>query len=133
MNIEYWYFILLVIVMTVIFFWRCIRFLKKPTQEQMQSVREWLLYAVTVAEKALGSGTGKLKLRYVYNMFIEKFSYLAKIITFDTFSNLVDMALDDLEEMINNIPAVSEYVTGNTLENKTRSDEYEHNNNSRTQ
>ena len=36
-------------------------------------VKEWLRYAVTIAEQELGSGTGQIKLRQVYDMFIERF------------------------------------------------------------
>ena len=53
-------------------------FIKRPTSEQIKSIKEWLLWAVTEAEKNLGSGTGQLKLRYVYNMFIERFRGLSK-------------------------------------------------------
>ena len=56
-----------------------------PTNEQLKKVKEWLLWAVAEAEKELGSGTGQLKLRYVYDMFIVKFPSLAKIISFETF------------------------------------------------
>ena len=37
-------------------------FVKMPSDKQLNKVREWLLYAVTKAEKELGAGTGKLKL-----------------------------------------------------------------------
>jgi hypothetical protein len=33
-------------------------FVKLPSKEQLNKVEEWLLYAVTEAEKQLGSGTG---------------------------------------------------------------------------
>ena len=46
------------------------RFLKMPTSEQRERVKEWLLWAVTEAEKELGSGTGQLKLRQVYDLFL---------------------------------------------------------------
>lgn len=36
-------------------------FVKMPSDKQLNKVREWLLYAVTKAEKELGAGTGKLK------------------------------------------------------------------------
>ena len=65
-------------------------FTEKPSEEQIKSVKEWLLYAVAEAERYFGGGTGQLKLRFVYDMFIEKFPYTAALITFDTFSNLVD-------------------------------------------
>lgn len=38
-------------------------FVKMPSDKQLNKVREWLLYAVTKAEKELGAGTGKLKLQ----------------------------------------------------------------------
>ncbi len=60
-------------------------FVKMPSDKQLNKVREWLLYAVTKAEKELGAGTGKLKLRYVYDMFVARFEWLAKVITFDMF------------------------------------------------
>lgn len=39
------------------------RFVGLPTEKQLAKVKEWLLWAVTEAEKDLGGGTGKLKLR----------------------------------------------------------------------
>lgn len=45
-------------------------FVKMPSDKQLNKVREWLLYAVTKAEKELGGGTGQIKLRYVYDMFV---------------------------------------------------------------
>ena len=71
-----------------------------PTEEQVNKVKEWLLYAVTMAEKELGGGTGKIKLRYVYDLFLSKFSWLAKVITFERFSTLVDEALDEMKELL---------------------------------
>lgn len=85
-------------------------FVKRPTSAQIKSVKEWLLYAVTKAEKALGSGTGQLKLRYVYDMFIDKFPYLSGIITFYMFSGLVDDALDDMRHLLETNNAVRNYV-----------------------
>lgn len=43
-------------------------FVKMPSDKQLNKVREWLLYAVTKAEKEMGGGTGQIKLRYVYDM-----------------------------------------------------------------
>ena len=40
-----------------------------------RSVVEFLLQAVVMAEKDLGSGTGKIKLSVVYGNFIEKYNY----------------------------------------------------------
>ena len=51
-------------------------FVKMPSDKQLNKVREWLLYAVTKAEKELGGGTGQIKLRYVYDMFVARFTCL---------------------------------------------------------
>lgn len=67
-----------------------------------QKVKNWLVYAVSIAESELGSGTGQLKLRSVYNMFILRFPKLSMIITFSRFSALVDDALDIMREMLKN-------------------------------
>lgn len=87
-----------------------LNFIQKPSDDQIQSVREWLLFACVQAERALGSGTGKLKLRYVYDMFLEKFPYIAKFLTFDTFSQYVDEALEKMKELLNTNERVKEYV-----------------------
>lgn len=73
-------------------------------------VREWLLYAVTKAEKELGAGTGKLKLRYVYDMFVARFEWLAKVITFDMFSMMVDEALEQMRTMLDSNEAVQKLI-----------------------
>ena len=77
-----------------------------PSDKQLNKVREWLLYAVTKAEKELGAGTGKLKLRYVYDMFVARFEWLAKVITFDMFSMMVDEALEQMRTMLDSNEAV---------------------------
>lgn len=78
-------------------------FIKMGRAQQLNKVKQWLLYAVVEAEKELGSKTGQLKLRYVYNLFVSKFKMLSYIISFETFSMLVDEALDEMKDMINMI------------------------------
>ena len=75
-----------------------------------QKVREWLRYIVTVAERDLGSKTGQLKLRYCYDMFIQRFPVFSKLISFDTFSKLVDEALEFLREQLDKNEAVKSFV-----------------------
>lgn len=89
-----------------------VRFFRLPTSEQLVKAREWLLWAVTEAEKALGGGTGKLKLRQVYDLFVVRFPWLAKVISFEHFSGLVDDALEEMREMLKNNPDVRNYVEG---------------------
>lgn len=87
-------------------------FAEKPSEEQIKSVKEWLLYAVVEAERYFGGGTGQIKLRFVYDMFIDKFPYVATFITFNDFSVAVDEALVKMEKMLETNNAVSTYVKG---------------------
>ena len=87
-------------------------FMKMPKTSQITKVKEWLLYAVAIAEKELGSGTGKLKLRYVYDMFISKFPHLSKTVSFEGFSLLVDEALEQFREMLEQNKNVNKYING---------------------
>ena len=84
--------------------------LQMPSDKQLNKVREWLLYAVTKAEKELGAGTGKLKLRYVYDMFVARFEWLAKVITFDMFSMMLDEALEQMRTMLDSNEAVQKLI-----------------------
>ena len=89
-----------------------VRFYKSGTEKQLTKVREWLLYAVSLAEKELGGGTGKLKLRYVYDMFVVKFPWLAKVISFERFSTIVDESLEEMNKMLATNDAVANFVVG---------------------
>ena len=91
--INYWHIIMAVAALpavAVLFVCRCFGL---PRDAQLNKVREWLLGAVTEAEKNLGGGTGKLKLRQVYDLFVTRFPWLAKTVSFELFSSLVDDAL----------------------------------------
>lgn len=89
-------------------------FVKMPSDKQLKKVREWLLYAVTKAEKELGGGTGQIKLRYVYDMFVARFTWLAQVISFEIFSVMVDDALEKMKGMLENNKAMQELVSGET-------------------
>ena len=86
------------------------QFIKLEKDKQLEIVKEWLLLAVVEAEKKLGGGTGQIKLRYVYDMFIEKFKFLALMITFEQFSIMVDMALDKVRLMLSSNEKLKDYV-----------------------
>lgn len=88
------------------------RFVGLPTEAQLSKVREWLLWAVTEAEKNLGGGTGKLKLRQVYDLFVTRFPWLAKLVSFELFSDMVDDALEEMREMLDTNQAVKAFVEG---------------------
>ena len=85
-------------------------FYKQEKSKQLEMIRQWLLLAVIEAEKQLGSGTGAVKLRYVYDMFIKRFKFISKIITFEQFSSLVDEALEVMRLMIQQNQNVAAYI-----------------------
>lgn len=97
---NYWFLIIAGIAVVSVVSIKVYNWLKKPNNEQLEQVRQWLIYAVAKAEKELGSGTGELKLRYVYNMFIAKFPAIALFISFETFAEMVNKALEELEGLI---------------------------------
>ncbi|EGC8431271.1 hypothetical protein H9185_001150 [Listeria monocytogenes] len=62
--------------------------------------KNWLVWAVSEAEAMFGSKTGKLKLRYAYELAVIRFPAIAKFIPFALFSKLVDSALKIMRKMI---------------------------------
>lgn len=110
---RYWLFIVLsVIGAFVVGFvgFLLYKIIKLPISKQIEKIKEWLLYATAVAEKEFGNGTGQLKLRYVYNMFIQTFPFFSKFISFNYFSSLVDSALDALNDILKTNIYADEYV-----------------------
>lgn len=89
-----------------------IRFWRLPTEDQIAAAKEWLLGVVIEAERELGSGTGVLKLRYVYDLFVDRFPWLAKVIPFKTFALWVDESLDVMHELLAQNKKVKLYVGG---------------------
>ena len=105
-----WYLFIAALAMATLAAAAVARFLEMPSAEQRKKVKEWLLLAVTEAEKELGSGTGQLKLRYVYDLFLQRFPAVAKRISFETFSYWVDRALIDMREMLSKNKAIYRMV-----------------------
>lgn len=59
-------------------------------------------------QKELGGGTGQIKLRYVYDMFVARFTWLARVISFEAFSMMVDEALERMKKMLESNKAMQE-------------------------
>lgn len=82
--------------------------------------KNWLVWAVSEAEATFGSKTGKLKLRYAYELAVERFPMVAKFIPFNMFSKMVDSALDIMRDMIENnkdiADAIADRVTEDSVE-----------------
>lgn len=110
--VNYWYVILALAALLGIAVWYVYSYFRLPSEAQLAKVREWLLWAVTGAEKELGGGTGRLKLRQVYDLFIVRFPWLAKVVPFELFSRMVDDALAEMREMLESNPAAAALVNG---------------------
>lgn len=108
-NWYVWLALACVVIMAALILYR---FFKLPTAEQLDNVREWLLFAVTQAEAELGSGTGRLKLRLVYDQFLTRFPALALMVSFQTFSEMVDDALVEMRKMLAENEIVAALVIG---------------------
>ena len=98
---ENWYVIVMVLVLLFAIYY---------TITNKTKVKEWLKYAVVYVEKELGEKTGQLKLRKVYDMFIERFPVFSKIVPFSVFSNWVDLALEFLREQLEKNEAIKTFV-----------------------
>lgn len=87
------------------------KFIKKSREEKIQVVKNWLLYAVAMAEKELGSGTGRIKLGQVYEQFLLVFPQLQRVISFDMFAKLVDDVLIQFQELVEeNVTIAAEFT-----------------------
>lgn len=77
---------------------------------QKQKVIEWLKWAVVEAEKLLGSGTGQLKLRQVYDWFCKQFPTTAALVPFPVFSAWVDTALETMHHWLEVGNPIGDYI-----------------------
>ena len=76
-----------------------------------QSILNWLLYAVTLAERDFSdSGMGMLKLRSVYDSFVVTYPILSKIVPFSVFSSWVDSVLVEMNDMLSKNDNIRNYV-----------------------
>jgi len=107
---QNWSMLVVIIIFAISMITTFLQFHYKPTDEKIAKFKEWLLLAVAQAEKELGGGTGKLKLRYVYDKALEQFPSLTMAISFETFSEYVDSALNKFRDMLASNKQVQEYV-----------------------
>ena len=75
--------------------------------------KNWLVWAVSEAENMFGSNTGKLKLRYAYELAVKRYPILAKVIPFTVFSGMVDGALDVMRKMIEDNEDIANVIVKN--------------------
>ena len=110
---ENWFLIVFALVAIIFVTCSIIRFIHMPTAKQIENLMEWLKIAVVEAEKQFQSGTGQLKLRAMYESAVIAFPWIAKYMTFEKFSQLVDIALVWMREQIEQNEKIREYIEGN--------------------
>lgn len=88
------------------------KFVHLPTNEQAAKIKEWLLWAVIQAERELKGGTGALKLRYAYDLFVKAFPTIAPLVPFDIFKIWVDEALEQMKHLISTNKNINDYIEG---------------------
>ena len=81
-------------------------------------INQWLVYAVSVTEKEMGNGTGKLKLKMAYDLFIKKFPIISLIMPFFIFSWWVSYALKKMNNLKDSNSNVAAYLKGGTNKNE---------------
>lgn len=110
--INYWYIILAAVVAAAVGIVMIVQFFRQPRGKQLNKVQEWLLWAVIEAERKFGDHMGQVQLRFVYDLFVSKFTWLARIISFEMFCDLVDKALAKMKKLLTENEALADYVAG---------------------
>lgn len=100
--LENWYYIIFIIAAVLGIVYGCMS----------GKAKEWLKFAVAEAEMYLGSGTGQLKLRQVYDWFTVQFPVFSKIVPFSIFSKWVDLALAWLREQLDSNENIKALIKG---------------------
>lgn len=98
--VDYWAQIIGVIALIAVIAIFITDYIPQTKSKQIERIKGWLLSAVITAEAELGGGTGKVKLSLVYDMFVERFPWLARVVTFEQFSKYVDDALVEMRHLL---------------------------------
>ena len=100
------------VLVAIAIFCAAIRWLKsteETKEQQIKDFKQWLRWAVAMAECELGGDTGVLKLRYVYDLAATRFPMIVRVISFEDFSDWVDDALIWLWNAADQ-PGIAEYL-----------------------
>lgn len=98
--IDNWYLLLGFFAVGVFIGASIMAFVKEPTEQQKEDLKNWLKLAMYKAEKELGSKTGELKLLTVYNLFVTAMPWMARVISFDQFNDYVLECMDWLNKKL---------------------------------
>lgn len=112
---ENWTLIIMLLALAISVGVAIVKFLNLPSEKQIDKIKKCLLGWVIDAERDLGGGTGKVKLSTVYGMFVTAFPFIKNFVTFETFSDWVDEALDTMRAMLESNKSLKQIVEGNVL------------------
>ena len=110
--IDNWSLLVVILAALVIAFLWFRKFTKLPSDEQQDKIKQWLLFAVMMAEKEYKEGTGRLKLAHVYSLFLDKFPTIAPVVSFELFSKWVDEVLVQMRRLLEENKDIEDYVKG---------------------
>lgn len=99
--LEHWDLILFGIFAILALIIKAKQFFSSPPEKRKELIMVWLVEAVHIAEERYGSKTGQLKLSLVYSMFVDKFGFVATLVSKQVFEELVEKALRIVEEEVN--------------------------------
>lgn len=86
---------------------------REARDKLIRAVSDWLLRAVSEAEKELGGGTGKLKIRAVYERAIEVFGpQIVNVITLEQLDEMAQKPLSEMRKMLESNSDAAKYVEG---------------------
>lgn len=105
--LENWYIIVAAICVVAAIIFAVVRFSKLSGEQKYETIRGWLLQAVILAEQEYGSGTGKMKLSVVYDQFCKTLPWIAKVLSFEVFSEYVDKALEEAKVILRGNEAIA--------------------------
>lgn len=108
--INYWPMLIVAAAMLVMAIIFIIDFIQKSPKEKLESIKQWAIYACALAEAHLGSGTGQLKMRETYDMFLQRFPSLATYISYETYKETAEMALVEFKQMLSSNPNIQEMI-----------------------
>lgn len=114
--VNNWYMILAAVITAGALIYVFVRFFRQPSAQQVAQVKRWLLIAVIEVERQFGGGTGTIKLRKAYDLFVARWPWIAKIVPFDAFSGWVDEALAEMRELLERNLAVADYIQGSSTQ-----------------
>ena len=105
--LENWYMIVVGVCLIAAIIFAVVKFSKLSDTQKYETIRGWLLQAVILAEQEYGSGTGKMKLSVVYDQFCKTLPWIAKVLSFEVFSEYVDKALEEAKAILRGNEAIA--------------------------